>query len=285
MITSHDAATSYFGADSCTILHPENNYVMTQQPGSLAKQLDCGARAFDFRPYQDGDRLVMHHGDFEIKTLALDALADVVTWAGKNPAELVVVVEWDCINGDQCSQMFTEVLEALHLQRLPCESVANLTLGSAMKQGRLPNGGSVLVFSGCYVSNYNPSIKCYNDHGSCYGDGAQDAFDPFWKYMASVTDGRGKAQSQLWMQQAHWQTDAGSIVQGETHDSCLLSDESKAGVNQKVAERIRQGSFPHINLLEVDNVCDRGGELLAALRGRFLYDISDHDDDVSSLVV
>merc|ERR1719440_149287 len=89
-----------------------------------------------------------------------------------------------------------------------------------------------------------------------------------------MTDGHGKQQSLLWMAQAHWQYDASSIVEGELELSCILKDESKSGVNEKLAHKISQGLFTHINLLEVDDVCGgHGPALLSALRSRFNYDI------------
>lgn len=148
---------------------------------------------------------------------------------------------------------------------------------------------------GCVEEHWDSSIKCYGDLSaaqnateslqseapeakfSCLG-GSDAAFSPLWTYMSGLcdqSDSPHKGQSTLWMAQAHWQYDTSSVVQGEAHNSCILEDESKAGVNKQIAERISQGHFQHLNLLEVDNVCDHGVDILAAMRARFNYDYTD----------
>merc|ERR1711908_65100 len=99
--------------------------------------------------------------------------------------------------------------------------------------------------------------------------------------MSKMTDGRGKQQGLLWMAQAHWQNDASTIAKGELKDSCILKDESLSGLNQKLTAKIAAGIFPHINLLELDDVCGgHGPELLKTLRSRFTYDLGVSDQAV-----
>jgi len=108
-----------------------------------------------------------------------------------------------------------------------------------------------------------------NDRFVCYGSGAEKAFAGLWTYMEATCNTQEPPYAedgQLWMAQAHWQYDPTSISQGEVYHSCIIADESASGVNKKLAEKIRQGAFKHINLLEVDNVCDGGTELLQALQ-------------------
>merc|ERR1711865_626234 len=89
-----------------------------------------------------------------------------------------------------------------------------------------------------------------------------------------MSDGRGSNQGLFWMAQGHWQYSTSSIAQGTLQGSCILYDSSQAGVNAKLAQKISSGLYPHINLLEVDDVCGgQGPELLRVLRGRFTYDI------------
>lgn len=305
---THDAGTSYYASSTCEITKALADYVMTQAPGTFSEQLDCGARAFDLRPHQDGGKLWIHHGAIDIKHVVSDVLAEVINWASRHPDEFVFIYGSHCSGGDMCVQMFSDALKAVQIQQIECSDISSLTLGSAHERGKLPGGGSVLATWGCVEENYNASITCYGeltkaehsrlknpttaegttvsdaisgvDAGvpkiswSCYGEDAEKAFEPFWAYMAKTSDGSGKNQGNLWMAQGHWQYDASSVVQGELLRSCILLDESKAAVNQKLAQKIRQGQFPHINLLEVDNVCDGHGlELLEALRGRFAYDL------------
>jgi hypothetical protein len=47
MIMTHDAATTYLKGGG---IHQINNWTKTQPDGGPAGQLNCGARAFDWRP-------------------------------------------------------------------------------------------------------------------------------------------------------------------------------------------------------------------------------------------
>ena len=73
------------------------------------------------------------------------------------------------------------------------------------------------------------------------------------------------------MQQAHWQSSTESVPLGLAHGSSVLKDEERAGVNSNLAAQIRGGAYPAagaLNLVELDNVCDGGDQVLAALRLR-----------------
>ena len=50
--------------------------------------------------------------------------------------------------------------------------------------------------------------------------------------------------------------------------STLLKDEADSEVNKKLVTFVDQLEF--INILELDNVCDHGNEILAALRKRLI---------------
>jgi hypothetical protein len=59
------------------------------------------------------------------------------------------------------------------------------------------------------------------------------------------------------------------------HASSVLDDESRAGVNSKVADAVTcspcpssGGVFRYYGLIEVDNVCDAHPKLFNALRSR-----------------
>ena len=49
-----------------------------------------------------------------------------------------------------------------------------------------------------------------------------------------------------------------------------MKDEQRSKLNRMIAEHIENGSWEHINLLEVDNVCDGGPRMLEALQQREL---------------
>lgn len=295
MIMSHDAATSYYSPWTCTLVRLKANLLMTQTPGTLTSQLNCGARALDLRPYSVGSKLISHHGPAKIYVNYIDMLKEVIQWASRNPNELVVVYGSHCA-GAKCSKMFRDAVSSAEIPLIKCQDIANLTLGSAHKRGRLPIGGSILAVWGCTVENFDPKITCYpelwenttladgiNDNhtvkdprflSSCYGANAQKAFDPLWAYMSSVCDGHGKQQGLFWMAQAHWQQDVSSMAQSELHLSCALKDDALSHLHEKLVQKISQGLFSHINFLEVDNVCGgHGPSLFRALRARFTYDI------------
>jgi len=68
--------------------------------------------------------------------------------------------------------------------------------------------------------------------------------------------------------QALWQESTESVVIGTLRNSSLLTDEANSKLNQQLAAAVRQGRWATVSLLEVNNVCDGGTDLLAALRGR-----------------
>ena len=57
---------------------------------------------------------------------------------------------------------------------------------------------------------------------------------------------------------------------GELHGSNLLEDESRSALNSMVASMIQDASelpdVSQLNMVEVNNVCDGGAELLSVLR-------------------
>lgn len=307
MIMTHDSATSYYGANTCTLTHALNDYVMCQQPGTFTNQLNCGARAFDLRAKVSGSSLIAHHGAVSIKHAISDILTEVTQWAGQNPTELVLVYGSHC-DGTNCEQMFKDALSSAQIPLIEKSDVAGLTLGTALTHGHLPKGGSVLAVYENVEENYQPNITCYGDllgHASndtnrtslsagldqprsefsCFGSDAHMAFDPLWAYMTKQCGAQAQ-HTGLWMAQAHWQNDASTITQGEVSLSCILKDESKAGVNAKLAQKISEGSFPNINLLEVDNLCGgQGPALLSALRSRFTYDVASYMASLQAVVV
>ncbi|CAE7579732.1 mtnA [Symbiodinium sp. CCMP2456] len=66
--------------------------------------------------------------------------------------------------------------------------------------------------------------------------------------------------------QALWQETPQSVAIGVAHFSSLLKDEEQSQLNALMVQKIRSGAFGHISLFEVNNVCDHGLEMVAALR-------------------
>ena len=68
--------------------------------------------------------------------------------------------------------------------------------------------------------------------------------------------------------QAIWQESATTVIDGEAHGSSLVKDELRSGLNALLVRWLKNGSFPHVNFLEVNNVCDGGAEIRAELLSR-----------------
>ena len=67
--------------------------------------------------------------------------------------------------------------------------------------------------------------------------------------------------------QALWQESAASVAIGASRNSSLLRDERESGLNAALASLVRAGQWRgRLNLLEVNNICDGGPQLLAAMR-------------------
>jgi hypothetical protein len=288
-------------------------------------QLDCGARGLDLRPYVDGDTLKIHHGTVVIDHAYGDALGDVVSWARRNPGELVIIYASHCSgSNDDAAAMCEDKLVAafgaagipLYSNRLSsvelvCDDIYSKSVGDAL------NINSVHAIYGCVDVNYNRSLSCYssgvredsisdelearginnintsfadlglqsssknmeahfdtyvrnvssvdlvNALGACYNSFTEEAFDRLWTYMTRTTTTPRNIFS---MAQAHWQYSLEAIASGVTHGSCILHDEQWSGLNRKLAIKIRAGDFHHVNMLEVDNVCDHGYDVFNALR-------------------
>eukprot|EP00405_Crypthecodinium_cohnii_P026012 CAMPEP_0206488706 /NCGR_PEP_ID=MMETSP0324_2-20121206/42618_1 /ASSEMBLY_ACC=CAM_ASM_000836 /TAXON_ID=2866 /ORGANISM="Crypthecodinium cohnii, Strain Seligo" /LENGTH=332 /DNA_ID=CAMNT_0053967873 /DNA_START=20 /DNA_END=1018 /DNA_ORIENTATION=- len=293
MIMTHDAGTGYFSGGTCSLLHPVNDWAQTQPTGGFANQLDCGARALDLRMYVESGQLEMHHASVHIDKKFSDALTEVKAWVSQNPNELVLLYASHCDGQSDddkksCHSKVQQAFKDAGIYELQCNSLKDMTVELAMTSGSVGSGkGSVVGLLDCGMAeNYDSSITCYGDilaeqqlikNGTlsapeasyvCYGDDSDKAFNKFWTYMSKTVSSM-PSDGRLWMAQAHWQYDAKSIAQGTLHGSCILEDESKAKVHDKLIEKINAGTYPHMNILEVNNICDGGNELLHTLRTHY----------------
>lgn len=172
-----------------------------------------------------------------------------------------------------------------------------MTLGSALSQSRLSNGGHVLAVFDCVDGHWKESITC-SGHKSrrltddavtttpnvtlnatnlaslgfytCYSDDSSRSYpvERMFTYLKDVSK-KGSAGGRLYSMQALWQETKTTVEIGELYLSSNLLDEQKSKLNQQVTDAVKQGPtgmFPHLNLVEVNNVCDGGNDLLAALR-------------------
>jgi len=258
----------------------------------FAGQLDCGARALDLRPrLADRERLILHHGPIGIEFPLQEAFSEVLVWTSNHTEELVLLV-FDRPDGEGCLSAVVSLLSDMRIAQLVPSDLPGLTLEEAKRRARHPSsGGLVLALPYGSKNNYDPSITCYGtgrstpkgappsaeitpaqwwQHWSCYDPlNKAYAYDPLWRQVETTSASVPADNGELWMIQAHWQTDKQSIELGVLHKSSVVKDTALSQVNQLTAHRLSNTTyFKYMNLLEVDDVCNGGLQLLAALRGR-----------------
>ena len=80
MIMAHDAASTYLSESG--IIKP---WAKTQPSGGANGLLNCGARAFDWRPFLQPDGTIYaYHGDITIKHAMEKSLDEMIGWANAN---------------------------------------------------------------------------------------------------------------------------------------------------------------------------------------------------------
>jgi hypothetical protein len=272
-LMAHDAATTY-RHDYSLLGEVLPGQVQTQPEGGFTALLDCGVRAFDLRPCYTHDRqLYMHHGPVTVKHRMEDALREIIDWAGRHREALVLVYVSHCGGGvgctggtgrpnDHCDSATADLLGELGITMLPS---VDISYGEAQEEGRLANGGHLLAFEQAR-ENYDESVQF------CAGSEKKpSAFADLFAYMDRIA-AEAPSGRELVITQAHWQDPHTTLVDGCAET--VLEMESASKLNREVARRISAGQWPHINLLEVDNACDQGIELKAALEGRLARRIS-----------
>lgn len=248
------------------------DWTITQSVG-LAGQLECGARAFDYRPYLENNVVFAHHGGVVIHTPMQQALSEVISWGAEHPEnELVIMFLTSCDGDEGCRDAAIELTESNGVKVITdCSVLQSLTYDDAMDMSTLAGGGNVLAVYDCMESHYDSTINCYGKGYACYNNTwfTESSIEPWQQmteYALSTSAKAPPTTGYLWMLQTHWQSDAASVTLGTLHFSSLLLDEERSGVNVWTAEQIEQGAFKYMNMVEVDNVCDAGPRILKALR-------------------
>jgi len=313
MIMVHDAATTYLEGG---LLHQVNNWAKTQPDGGAQGELNCGARAFDWRPAMSDGTVKAHHGDVTIDHPMAGSLDEMVAWCaanGTDPSELVVLGITDC-NGDGCAAAVKTLLSARNITYITdCSELSSLTVGEAFKKAKLPNGGAILAIFDCWEENYDPSVACsgFGDKSpvpsdrtgqqmdtaqirqavseahiaeqrnlsevtnealtyTCYKDSSTKDFpvDRMKSYINKTTSAGPPSDGRLYTVQCLWQESASSVTVGELHGSTLLDDETRSGLNDMVNDMVlkKEIEVNKLNMVEVNNICDGGTQLLATLR-------------------
>jgi len=241
---------------------------------------------FDWRPKLLGNgTLVMHHGNVQVTYPMEAAIKELVAWLGANGTgveDLAVLGVTDCEGGegDACTQAVAKLLSSLNVTFIQdCAKMKGLTASDAFKLAALPSGGSLLAMNSCWEENYDPSVVCsgfdknqtHHHVYTCYNNSLTKAFplERMWTYLDKVSAAGPPVDGKMYTHQAIWQESTDSVIIGELHNSSLLLDETWSRLNYLVADRIQSGALDskHINMVEVNNICDGGLNLLSVLRG------------------
>jgi len=171
-IQAHDAGTVYLNATNA-LDDVFVRFAQTQSGGGVAALLDCGVRAFDWRPSlaADGSLGFAHGPEFVNHSMAA-AAREVAAWARSHAAEeedaLVLLIVADC-NGAACDAAAAAAFAAAGIPLLAgaegCAVASDLTLGAAVAAGALAGGGAALAIANCPGAPENT----YDDRLSCTG--------------------------------------------------------------------------------------------------------------------
>ena len=271
-LMSHDAATGELVEERDHIVA---EWAKTQSVG-LVGQLECGARSFDYRPFLDGETLYAHHGGIIVRKPMEESIQEVIEWSKTNQNDLVVFFITSFDGDDDCEEESIALLKRMGIYTITdCDDLSDLTYAAAKEAGKLSSGGSIIAIDDCVDSNYDSTINCYGNDYVCYDSWPENTSDIPWDalkadlFEVTGTDPTVDNPTSMWMAQAHWQSTALSIALGTLHNSSLLLDESRAGVNSWVVDAINGGQFKYLNYLEVDNVCDNGPAIYDALKKQY----------------
>lgn len=278
MIQPHDAATGELDERRDKIVA---RWTRTQN-GTILDQLDCGARAFDYRPFLSEDgALYAHHGPIVIYKPMRETLREIQMWGRKNPSELILLSLSHCVtqrfeNGyysDECREEALALLEELDIHTITdCSEFEHMTYAQALSYG------TILAEFECSYGFWDPTNTCYGVQEGveyvCYESPleANNTAIP-WTHMTNFlttnTATMPVSNGVPWGIGGNWQSSAQSVVLGTLHNSSLLQDEARSGINAWLADSIRAGMMKNLNLLGVDNVCDGGREIQQAINEYF----------------
>ena len=168
-------------------------------------QLNCGARAFDYRPYYEDGVLYAHHGTFVVKKPMVDVLNEVVYWCNAHPSELVIFDVNSCDGDVGCYDASISLVQSLGLYSVTdCSILDSLTFAGAKSDGLLPNGGSLVIVFDCLEMLYDDKINCYGKDFYCYDDKTKSIpFGQMSEYLHNCTVNVPVNDGRLWSPQVY----------------------------------------------------------------------------------
>lgn len=140
-------------------------------------------------------------------------------------------------------------------ERLAESATANETLGAEVER----------VAAALEETEKRASYGCW------ISDGGQADFPltRLFNYMDEVSAGGAPSGGLGFQMQALWQESAASVVIGTLRGSSLVRDENESELNFKLAAAVRAGRWPVVNYLEINDACNGGADLRAALQEQF----------------
>jgi len=137
-----------------------------------------------------------------------------------------------------------------HLPRNPDE-LETSTIAQAVADAHRMNRSEALAYT-CYSDSSTRGLPVNRMNG----------------YINKTVMAGPPADGRLYTIQALWQETVASVTVGELHGSTLLDDESRSALNQMVTNFVSNQVIEtkRLNMVEINNVCDGGADLLAALR-------------------
>lgn len=273
MIMAHDAASTYLSESG--IIKP---WAKTQPSGGANGLLNCGARAFDWRPFLQPDGTIYaYHGDITIKHAMEKSLDEMIGWANanQNGAFDLVIIGIDGTKGVDdnnrtCLTAVQELLVKKNISIVTPTAMKKMTAQDVVNKGKLSGGGSIVACFSCWVPHYqtNPLCTCSGFEKefpftyTCFASSKTKSYplNRLWKYLDNTSAVGPPKDGYLYSHQALWQENAADVTVGTLHGSSLLEDESKSKLNSLLAARITSGEWnvSKANMIEINNVCDGG---------------------------
>jgi hypothetical protein len=276
MLQTHDSSSGE--------MKDEKDFIVARwsktQDSTIVEQLDCGARALDYRPYLEGENnnIYAHHGPTVIYKPMNETLAEILCWTVNHPTELVIMQISHCVDArfnnnyyaGSCIDSVLSLLKSKNIHTITnddCSELASLTMEKALSY---ENGG-LLAVVGCSFGYWDPTLTCYDKEYVCYeGSWPQNTSSVPWNRMKEFTSSATSfvpvVNGILWGFGSNWQSSAESVILGTLHNSSLVLDEIRSNINQWTAQQIEAGEWKYLNVISVDNICHHGNDIYNAIQ-------------------
>ena len=254
-IMTHNSAT---GKDNSHVSYCDN-----QGSRTIAEQLDCGARALDYRPRLDSasGTVFANHGVYcDVNVPMATSVQSVIDWLGRNPGELVVMYLSHFLGTIDVGQQTVRDAAAAVLRLkgvstirdTKCGQLAGLTIGGVKERSALPNGGYLLaVYDGaCMDEQYTADVN-YNEWTN---------YDWYMESLTNFPNADHARSGKLYMVQALWQQEG--IIN-------IVGEEQMSNLNNYTKSMVESGAYYFTNFIEVNNVCNNGPALKSAIDAYF----------------